>query len=174
MIALNIKEDGERKFYYCDFGSKYHGKTSFRLWVHHSLVTWKDGQPYLQIPQQNVSLQQGKKAGTWILRPGNDNLFEIYVPCGYRGEAILETITPVTAKADYCVYHSPVGSLGVSEGCLITTSEEAVAYKWNRSGRLYGAPGSGTSRVDLTGNKVDYEETDVCEIEDLAEIIRKH
>jgi hypothetical protein len=171
MKQLKIKENDGRVFYYADFGYEAHGRTSFRLWVHHKLVSWNDDLPYLEIPRRGISLQEGKKAGTWILRPGEENLFEIYVPCGYRGSASFEILTPVTATAFYSVYQSPRGSCGISEGALISTAEEAVVHKWERTGRLYGDPPTGITKIDIEGKMIDLEGLeDACEIEDLAEV----
>jgi hypothetical protein len=170
MKQLQINEDEGRRFYYGDFGSEYHGRSSFRLWVHPSLVTWREGVPYLELPRTGTSLAKGQKSATWILRPGSRNLFDVYVPCGYRGGADFEVTSAHTQVVPYEVYRSPVGSLGVSRGALVETEEVAVVYKWHRYGRLYGSAPEGLTKITLDGKVTEFEETDVCEIEDLADI----
>ena len=168
---LKIKETEKGKFYYRDVGSERHGKTSFRLWVHHSLVQRDEKEnPYIEIPLKGVSLSHGKSNATVILRPGGLNLFEIFVSCGYRGGANYKILTPYEDEYQFKVYHSQVGSLGISVGALITTKEDHVTYRWSKSGRLYGAPPTGTETILINGKVEIFEETDICEIEDLAEI----
>ena len=158
-------------FYYLDFGDIGHGRTCFRLWIHYSFVKRDENDnPYIEFPLKNAKIDQGKKKKTLILRPGNHNIFKIFVSCGYRGGAKINIKTPVISTFDYCRCESPRGSLGVSTGCLVVTDEDHVTYEWKRTGRLYGADPSGTTTIDIDGNKEVLENVDICEIEDLVEV----
>ena len=168
---LKTKETEKGKFYYTDFGSERHGRTSFRLWVHPSLIKRNENnEPYIEFPLENASLITGKSEYTIILRPGDCNLFDLFVPCGYRGGASINVITPYESEFPYYAYKSPTGSLGVSVGELVITEEDHVTYEWKRTGRLYGAEPKGTTTIFLDGREENFEETDLCEIEDLAEV----
>ena len=170
-VYLSVKETTNGRFYYADFGSERHGKTSFRLWVHPSFIQKDDkGDPHFTLPMEGVSLSHGKSNSTVIMRPGDLNLFEVFVSCGYRGGASFEIITPYESEFVFKKYHSQTGSLGVSVGALVTTKEDHVTYRWSRSGRLYGGSPTGTETVSIDGTVEVFEETDLCEIEDLAEV----
>ena len=47
--------------------------------------------------------------------------------------------------------------------------EAPLTYRWEKSGRLYGKPGEGTTIMYPDGNIEELPETDLCEIEDLGE-----
>jgi len=175
-IYLNTKEVEGRRFYYFDFGSETHGRTSFRLWVHYRLVGWEaeeDGsqRPVLEFPVRGATLAQGKKPSTVIMRPGTGVVYNVYVPCGYRGDGRVEKWNPEPTRVfGYSVYSSPRGSLGVSHGYLVELQDEVpLTYQWRRTGRLYGKPASGTVILYPDGREEDLEETELCEIEDLGE-----
>ncbi len=171
-LKLVTKKTTDGKtFYYRDFGSESHGRTSFRLWVHCKLVEKDDnGEPYLVLPCKGT-LTQGKSLSTVILRPGNRNIYQVEVPCGYRGRGDFEILNdPNATSFAYYLYRSPLGSLGIGKGRLIESSVNPLKISWTRTGRLYGAPGKGTRYYYLDGKIEDFEETDECEIEDLAEV----
>lgn len=168
MINLNAitTTDGLR-FFYTDIGSELHGWRSFRLWVHPTLVT-KDGDKYwLPVPKQGISLAPGAKQGNWVLRPGDANLFYVYVRPGFRGESTVEVLTPNCIVVPFEIYQSPRGNLGVGRGALVATPMDHVDFKWTRSGRLYGAPPDGISRITLQGEILDTPEAPP----DLAEML---
>jgi len=168
-LEVQVKQLDDRRFYYVDFGSEDHGRTSFRLWIHPSLLTRENEEKvYLEVPKKGVKLEQGKSQRTWILRKGQHTLFDIFVECGYRGGSSFTILTPVVQDVEYKVYDSPRGRLGVSYGALVTVEEDGVMYKWKRSGRTYGKPKEGLCKITLT-EVIELDETDVCEIEDLAE-----
>ena len=171
-LRLTTKKTVDGKtFYYKDFGSEAHGRTSFRLWVHYSLIErGDDGEPYLVLPCKGT-LAQGKSSSTVILRPGNKYIYQVEIPCGYRGEGDYEILNaPDATYYTYYLYRSPAGSLGIGIGGLIESSVDPLKISWTRTGRLYGAPGGGTRYYYSDGKIEDFEETDECEIEDLAEV----
>jgi len=171
-VYLETKEAEGRKFYYIDFGSEYHGRNSFRLWVHYSFVKKDEkDRPYIEFPIKNATLNQGKSEKTVILRKGNNTVYDVFVKCGYRGYGKVEKFNPEPVKIfEYAVFSSPRGNLGISEGYLAEVEgENSLTYKWNKTGRLYGKPSEGTTVIYPDGKKEDLEETELCEIEDLGE-----
>ena len=52
MKEVSFKEFEGKRFYYIDFGSEVHGRTSFRLWVSHLLVKKDEesGKEYVEFP----------------------------------------------------------------------------------------------------------------------------
>ena len=170
-MKLQVKEIDGRRFYYSDFGSENHGRTSFRLWVHHSLKKLdEEGKPYIEFPLKG-SLTQGKSPYTVILRPGDNLIYDVFVRCGYRGEGWVEEFNPQPIKNfEYAIYSSPRGNLGISYGYLVEVAgENSLSYKWKKTGRLYGKPSSGVTIITPEGETQELEETDLCEIEELAE-----
>jgi len=158
------KETSNGNFYFVDWGIETHDRTSFRLWVHHSLIKKDEkGKTFLIIPQPNVSLLQGKSAKTLILRPGSSNLYDIFVVCGYHGISRFQILTPVEAIFKYYVFESPRGRTGISEGALVTTEQDIheISYKWERTGRLYGAPAKGTTTIFIDKKVEEFEGTDL-------------
>ena len=169
---LQTKEVDSRKFYYVDFGNEGHGRSSFRLWVHYSLVKKdKEDKPHVEFPLVSATLSQGKSQYTVIARPGNNVIYDIFVKCGYRGYGKVEKFNHEPNNLfTYYIYSSPRGNLGISEGYLVELPKDtSLTYKWHKSGRLYGKPADGTTIVYPDGRIEDIEETDLCEIEDLAE-----
>ncbi len=169
IIATNkINLSKKDKFYYCDFGSERHGRTSFRLWVHNKLVTDNEGTPILQLPCE-AKLVKGKK--DWVLRPDENHLtFDLYLPCGYRGGAsftILKSSDEVAVQeARYYIYKSPLGNLGVSEGAIVSIPKIIlpVNIEWSRSGRTYGDPKSGVAVLHEDGTITEQIPEDVAEL----------
>jgi len=68
----------------------------------------------------------------------------------------------------YCfdIYESPQGSLGVSAGALILTPEKKLTVRWEKTGRLYGAPESGTTLLYLDGREEEGDLEDLQNIDD--------
>jgi hypothetical protein len=151
---LEKREVEGKTFYLLKVGSGRHGKPSFVVWVSPKLVTQTQDGFFLELPIENVDLTMGKK--DLILRSGNNNLFNVFVRCGYRGGSEIEILTPGSVF-EYQVWSSPQGSLGISRGALVLTSSSSVKYKWKRTGRTYGSPTEGVSIIYLDGRKVDLE-----------------
>ena len=173
-IHLSEKEINDRKFFYVDFGSETHGRTTFRLWVHYSLVKKdkKTGKPYVEFPIEEATVHDGKKPKTKILRPNKGTwVAHFFQPCGYRGSASVECKEAIKTEK-FWIYRSPRGNLGVSEGALFVIPDqyEAATIKWQRTGRLYGAEPEGVIILYRNGRQEKLENVDLCEIEDLAEI----
>ena len=150
-LMLEVKTFEGREFFYVDVGKETHGHPSFRLWVHHSLVKKdSEGNPYIEIPAQNVKIIRTEK-GTVVLRRAEGwNVFLIGIPCGYRGESWFEIMEPSIADADifpYKVYDSEVGSLGISTYALVNIRTDKIKIKWGRkhTGILLSGCGSTTA-----------------------------
>ena len=151
---LEKREAEGKEFFLLKVGSCRHEKPSFLVWVSPRLVIQADGGYFLELPAEGVELAKGKK--DFVLRPGNSNLFNVFVKCGYRGESEIEILSPGSIF-EYQIWSSPQGSLGISSGALVLTSESSVKYKWKRTGRTYGSPTEGISIISLDGRKTDLE-----------------
>jgi len=152
---LKVKESEGKKFFFLDFGSESHGRTSFRLWVSSSLIERDEKGEYIELPLAGVEIYTGKK-DSYILKKGNYNLFYFFVPCGYRGGSSFE-VKESSKLYDFEVWESPQGSLGVSSGALILTPEKKLTIKWQRSGRLYGDSPEGTTILYIDGREDNLE-----------------
>ena len=175
-IYLEVKEDEGRRYYYFPVGAEDFGRPRYRAWVHHSLVRRdEEGHPYIELPLKGARIDQGKSERTLILRPDTRlNVFNVFVPCGYRGGSEIKFISPVDRSFVYYRYRSQRGSLGVSTGYLVVTPEDHVVFEWKRTGRLYGADPTGVTKLTLNGREVDLEMSaeDTCELEELAEVVQ--
>jgi len=159
-VGLVKKQADGRTFYLWRVGSEDHERPSFCIWVNPKLVeTGGDGdsEPFVYLPINGVELQRGKR--DLVLRPGNKNLFDIFIKCGYRGSSHINVLTQSEVYY-YRVFNSPRGSLGVSQGALVLTSEDSVKFQWERTGRLYGAIPTGISIIHLDGTEEQIESED--------------
>lgn len=162
MERIRFKEFEGKRFPYIDMGSESHGRTSFRLWLAGAVVKekaiHKDDGLYLQFPLPGTIITRTQK-GNWVLRLSPDHTtFDIYVRCGYRGGADFEILRPTPVEVlTYKEYHSPRGSLGVSKGALVSVEGHEIIYRWERSGRLYGSPARGVTRLTSDGGKEDMD-----------------
>jgi hypothetical protein len=152
---LERREAEGRTFFLLKVGSCRHGRPNFVVWVSPRLTIQTQDGSFIEFPIENVELIQGKK--DLILRTGSRNLFNVFVRCGYRGESEIEVITPNCSIFEYEVWASPQGSLGVSRGALVLTDKSYVKYRWERTGRLYGATPTGTSIIHLDGTEEQIE-----------------
>jgi len=170
---LSVKKVDGRNFYYIDFGSETHGRTSFRLWIHASLVLKDKEKPFIKFPVQAARIDQGKSSKTLILRPdSNFWVTDFYIPCGYRGSSSFMVKESGIIVHPYYIYMSPRGNLGVGQGALfqVPANLEAITVFWKKTGRLYGDPPSGSIILYKDGRVEELQECDLCEIEDLGEI----
>ncbi len=149
---LQFKSMDGKKFYFIDFGSETHGRTSFRLWINRQLVKETEEDAELNFPVANACIEKTPK-GSYVLRPKQGyTTFDLFVPCGYRGSSEIEILKPEPVIIlNYYKYRSPRGSLGVAGGAVASVYGNAVYYKWYRSGRLYGSPSHGISILKADG-----------------------
>ena len=161
-IYLNVTESGYRYF---TMGSEGHGRYSFKIWVAKDLVKEDKKGEYISLPMKGVDITRTKK-GSLVLHSGNKNLFNFYVPCGYRGGASYTIEEPETfVDLPYYEYQSPRGNLGVGKGALVLVNSDGIIYSWERRGRLYGAPATGRTQIRLDGTEAELPEEK--ELEDL-------
>ncbi len=169
-ISIKFNEYDGKKFYYADFGSETHGRTSFRLWVSSKLVQ-KDnetGKEYIEFPLKAVIIETEK--GTKVLKPSSDTfVFDIFVPCGYRGGSNYEILSDTISEHRYYMFESPRGNLGVSVGGLIVTKQDKIKIKWNRTGRTYGTPAKGYRMYYYDGRVEEIDNLE--EMDDLKELL---
>lgn len=147
--------------YYIDVGSGTHGKVSFRLWLSSKLVREEEGYLYVEFPLHAQIIKTEK--GNYVAKPGPGVIYDVFVDCGYRGDAEfqVEVDDPEILQLDYVVYHSPVGSLGVSRGALVyVPSGKPIIVRWKRTGRLYGSPAKGTTKYYPDGTVEELDGAD--------------
>jgi len=116
---------------------------------------------YIKITEKgNLVLKPSERHWTFLLR----------VPCGYRGSSSLQIESDVEFQKKFEQYHSPRGSLGISEGALVTVREEQLPVKirWHRTGRLYGAPAEGIALVHIDRIEELEGVSDLDELNELA------
>jgi len=153
-IWLEEKTADGKVFYFAKIGSELHERPSFILWVNPGLIKREENGLFIEFPLANAELTKGKKS--LILRKGERNVFDVFVPCGYRGESWIEILTPADVFG-YEIWKSPRGSLGVGRGALVCTSAPMVKFSWKRTGRLYGSSPEGISIVHLDGREEQLE-----------------
>ena len=156
MVRLRLyqKEYGDKVYYYVKIGSEAHGKPTYLMWIHRELLSdelIEKGEFVFPVRGARV---ESKGEDVLVLKPDKGrNVFYFVKECGYRGSSKLEVVD----CGDDCkvykfwIYKSPRGSVGVSEGVLVETSKDIVKVRWNRTGRLYGAPARGVTMLYVDG-----------------------
>jgi hypothetical protein len=155
-MYLEMKEFEGKKFYYVDIGSGRHGRVNFRLWVNANLVKFnEDGKAYIELPLTNARIFKTEK-GNFVLRPADGwYVYNVGVSCGYRGTSSFTIVEPEKDVEifEYVVYHSPVGSLGISHYGLVNSTSDRLKVAWERDGRLYGAKARGITIYHADGTQ---------------------
>jgi hypothetical protein len=171
-ITVEKTEDG---YLYALLGSEDHGRPSFRLWINRAFKDRlrKDKNFYgaeidvLPFPIENARVVLTEK-GNKVLRPAEEWVtLLLYVPCGYRGDSKITPELPEEAVVlPFYEYASERGSLGVSEGLLISTPVSAFPFKvsWERTGRTYGNPTEGVALITIDGEVVEQPPEDVRDL----------
>ena len=167
-LRVERTEDG---FLYAWVGSEDHGRPSFRLWINRaykSLLKEEEGwlgRRELHLPLPVEGKVEITPKGSKVLRPAKGwRTLLLYVPCGYRGDSKITPELPEEAVViPFYEYASERGSLGVSEGLLISVPESAFPFKvhWERTGRLYGEPSEGVNLVTKEGEVKELPPEDV-------------
>jgi hypothetical protein len=158
---VQYKEIDGNRFYYIDVGSGGHGKVSFRLWLSSKLVREEEGSLFIEFPLCAQIVKTEK--GNYVAKPGPGVIYDIYIHCGYRGDAefTIETDDPEILQLGYVVYRSPIGSLGVSSGALVyVPSGKPITVRWKRTGRLYGSAPKGITKYLPDGTIEELDGTD--------------
>jgi len=159
---LEVKEFEGRKYYYLDVGSGWHGEVSFRLWVNAKLVKFNEsGEAYVEFPAQNARIVKTEK-GNLVLRPEEGwFVYDVGIGADYRETSTFKLIGIAEGEADiypYEIYHSPVGSLGISNYALVSTQLKKIKIEWD----------SGCARgVSVYYPDGSIEEVDNVDIEEL-------
>lgn len=149
-----IEREGKR-FYYIDFGSEEHGRTSFRLWISSALLVAEalaQGKTVVQFPCDAIIIKTNR--GNYVLKPSSEHLtVDIFIQCGFRGSSSIKFEKEPLMKLEYRIFSSPLGATGVSKGVLATflKSELPVYFTWSKTGRLYGSPPSGRCIITKDG-----------------------
>ena len=154
-IRLIERQVEGKTFFLWKVGVEGHGRPSFCIWVNPKLIEREGDECFISLPLARVDLRKGKR--DFILSPGARNLFDVFIKCGYRGDSHVTILSPGEVYY-YLVFSSPRGNLGISQGALVLTDENAVRFSWTRSGRLYGNPSEGISIIRLDGTEEQIEE----------------
>jgi len=159
--TVSFREDEQgRKFPFIDLGSEDHGRPSFRLWIAGRLVSRGRNNDYVvRFPVRGAKVEVTEK-GNRVLRPTEGWIvYDVYEECGYRGKSRIMVLAPGSAEIHYyAVYRSPRGNLGISEGALVCVPEEAtLKYRYERTGRTYGAPQEGVVIVNPEGERKEFD-----------------
>jgi hypothetical protein len=153
-LYLYEKEADGKTFYYVEIGSETHGRPTYLLWINRRLLTQECIETRRFVfPVKGAQIEQGKSDRTLILKlSSSKNVFYYSKGCGYRGESSVEVYNCDDCKVfKFWEYSSPRGSTGISEGVLVETSKDAIKVKWERTGRLYGAPAKGIAILHIDG-----------------------
>jgi len=156
MVKLYLYEksvDG-KTFYYVEIGSETHGRPTYRMWINKKLLTEEILQErWFPFPVKGARIEDGQSSRTLILKPSpGRNVFYYSKKCGFRGSSNVEVYDCEDCKVfKFWIYSSPRGSTGISEGVLVETSKDTIKVKWERSGRLYGAPPKGITMLHVDG-----------------------
>lgn len=176
-LPVKYKEAEDKKFFYLDVGSETHGRPSFRIWVSGRLVQrevkFNRDFYFLTFPVLNAGIVQTEK-GTLVLRPMPDDsvVYNVLVPCGYRGGSSLKVVSPEKAQVyRYEEYESPLGNLGISQGGIVV-APGSIKVQWERRGRLYGEAPRGVTTIYSEGREetVDLVE-DVGDLDELGQLL---
>lgn len=168
-VKVNFRESDGRRFYYADIGKEFHGKVSFRLWVSERFVKKGDKEEYIEFPIFDAAVVRTEK-GNFVLRPSEGKRVEyVLVRCYERGRSEVTIISPSCAeRVDFWVFESPRGTLGKSQGCLVTLpKEEVLLCEWRKGMRCtdpseYGVtkiyPDGKVEVIDGVGSGEQFEE----------------
>ena len=149
---VRIRKASDRKFYYINFGFEPHGRFSFRLWVHPSLVKKDKKGLFLQFPVR-ASLYEGKHDWTRILRPSNNTVYDIFIKCSYLGTShiLFEDKSKIRNAALYKDYSGP-DNMGISEGFLVEVKGTVpLTYRWTRVDEICGRLETGVNMIFPNG-----------------------
>jgi len=128
-ILLDTVEREGKTYYYMNFA------VDPRVWVSRKLVDVVEGKPRVLFPLEGELVRTNK--GTWVIRPEFDTwTYWIEVGCGYRGESHIE-VPDLYVHVHIPRYHSPRGSLGISDRVIVTIPKDChpVKFDFRRSGR---------------------------------------
>lgn len=146
-------ETAEGNFPYVDVGWEDHGRPSFRLWVSERLVETLNARIIVRFPARAVVRITAR--GTRVLKPSADHVtYVVGKSEGYRGGSSFSIESPADAQVyQFLVYASQRGSLGVARyGLVVVTPPQPVVFRWERTGRTYGGPKEGLTRIDPDGS----------------------
>ena len=165
LMKFNVKEkvvDG-KKFYFIEIEDKSSYKNI--IWLNSK---YRDEMNYNEVNGilTNASVFKTEKKNI-VIRKGTNNIFFIFVKCGYRGGSDIKVLSEHSNVIEYCFNHSPRGNLGISTVAIVETPIDHVKIEWRRTGRLYGSPSKGISIVKVDGLIETIENINLKEIEEI-------
>lgn len=111
-----------------------------KIWVNKNLVE-KDKDGYIISPNKCGKIVDTGK--NFVIKPGNNHIFVVYIEEGYRGYSEITKIEGGKKIVEEHVYASQRGVLGIGECSLIEANKIPVKIHWKRDGRLYGGANEG-------------------------------
>ncbi|MBD3195333.1 MAG: hypothetical protein GF317_09775 [Candidatus Lokiarchaeota archaeon] len=156
VVSFHTDEKGN-KYPYVDIGKGRHSKIFFRLWISKELISESNNRHYIYFPIM-ATIEETDKESLVLKVSDKFTTYDIFVKCGFRGHGEFEILSPYKEKFDYKIYHSQLGNLGISGGALVTSSENTIKYRWEKSGRLYGKSNHGITIINQDGKVSEIDE----------------
>ena len=165
---VKVKEVESARFFFIEVGRKDFFRPHKIVWIQPKLIKKEKEQDVVEFPIR-AKVVTTDKGTIKLTHDESYTTYDVLVPCGYRGESQFEFLQPVETVVSYVVFHSERGSLGVSKGALVTVKGSApLKVKYQRSGRLYGAPATGIRVFYPDGRVEDLEIADLSELSDVT------
>jgi hypothetical protein len=126
-IKINKREDGDKTFFYFDFGID--SKKSVRVWINREmaeLIVEKYGELYLEFPLTGCEIIKGKR--DLILRKGTKNLFFIEAEQSDKDSLRIEKIKTYPSN-NYSIIAQKV-VLDAAKSILIMTEDKELILDW--------------------------------------------
>lgn len=145
-LVPNVTDQG---YYYITLAD---GRGVKRIWVSRKAITIRDGK---EVIIDWLNYRKTEK-GNVVLLPNdnkNETIVVIEATCGYRGTSTI-TIEDGEIIERGAFYHSPRGSLGVSDVVLAKVKDGAKVIA-SRTGRLYGADSTIVAKIVFGGEGIE-------------------
>jgi hypothetical protein len=118
---INV-EKSEKGFYHFDLFSGSHHHIRHRIWVNNKMINFPadgEGSPTIKLPVIGAKIERTEK-GALVLRPCDGvNLYLVWHPSGYRGNANIEVSGDAEVVAKGKKLHSPQGATGETAWALV-------------------------------------------------------
>jgi len=144
----------DQGYWYISIPTGSHGRTA-RIWINRkAVIQTREGDKVTYQINDWLTYRRTEK-GNIVLMPSdskNETIVYLKAECGYRGSSSIE-IENGERIFSGAYYHSPRGSLGVSD-CGLFLVRDGTKFKIKRTGRLYGAPSVIVLKVVFSPNNV--------------------
>ena len=162
----------DQGYFYINIPAGSHGRTE-RVWINRKAIVQKRGENDKETYQIHDWLDyRVTNKGNIVLMPSdnkNETIVLIFAECGYRGDSKIEIENGEVIKRGL-YYHSPRGSLGISD-VVLAKVRDGTKIVAKRTGRLYGAPSTVTAKIVFTHQGIDLIEAQEESDEELAQLL---